>query len=415
MQSGGSKRSLSTKGDIRIGNSSVLPPARSKSYRDAAMQKGGDHGRSLPDVALPGRASSSFDGQHIMTGVPDIKLDVRRDITEYEASAWIPRINQASQLVTTYLRHGADDKRFYVHSPDGYVRVAILAQLPEFRRNNVDAKLLKVITMHAQPGIMMNAGCTKLKAIQGHTLDRFDINQLYEKIESIDHYVHHSLWRGEDAPDQLVFELGHENYMDNWKRMGTFSPSINKRFHTMKAVLGTAQQDFGAANVTICLFISMKALFDIRPSIEMYITQSGRILTRCGLPWTAVTMIWRNNDECSIINKDQVGLLPPPVAPGGPKRVRSRDSRGEAYPMNNSQLPLPDGKVRTKHGGKELNTGFYNMLPRKCYGSPWEQHRQLQMLTGVYLTERCQFDTRLVHGCGRSLNLYRLAKTEIRY
>ena len=74
----------------------------------------------------------------------------------------------------------------------------------------------------------MNAEGAKLKAIQGHTLDRFDINQLYEKITSVEHYVHHPLWRGEDAPDQLVFEINHENYLDNRKRMGTFSPSVNE-------------------------------------------------------------------------------------------------------------------------------------------------------------------------------------------
>ena len=112
--------------NFRIGDGSVLPPARSKSYRDATMQQGGDHGRSLPDVALPGRATSSFDGQPIKTGVPDITLDVRRAITEYESSAWIPRIDQASKVVTTFLRHGSNDKRYNVHSPDGYVRVAIL-------------------------------------------------------------------------------------------------------------------------------------------------------------------------------------------------------------------------------------------------------------------------------------------------
>ena len=97
------------------------------------------------------------------------------------------------KIVTTFLRHGADDKRFNVHSPDGYVRVAILVQLPEFRRNNLDAKPREVIMMHAQPRIMMNAEGTKLKAIQGHTLDRLDIYQLYEKIASIAHYVHHPL------------------------------------------------------------------------------------------------------------------------------------------------------------------------------------------------------------------------------
>ena len=67
--------------------------------------------------------------------------------------------------------------------------MAILVQLPEFKKNNIDAKLLEVIMMHARPRIMMNAEHTKLKAIQGHTLDTLDINQLYEKIISISHYV----------------------------------------------------------------------------------------------------------------------------------------------------------------------------------------------------------------------------------
>ena len=75
-------------------------------------------------------------------------------------------------------------------------------------------------------------------------------------------------------------------------------------------------------------------------------------------------MIRRSNDDGTIIDKDRVGLQPPPAAPRGPPRVSSRDSRGEAYPLNNAQLPFPDGKVRTKRGGQEVNTGFYNMLER---------------------------------------------------
>ena len=176
--------------------------------------------------------------------------------------------------------------------------------------------------------------------------------------------------------------------------MGTLAPSISQKFHIMKVVHGTAKHNFGAANLTICLLISMNTLLDLIPNIEMYITQGGRIVTKCGLPWTAVTMIRRSNGDGTIIDKDRVGLQPPPAAPGGPTRVRSRDSRGEAYPLNNAQLPFPDGKVRTKRGGKELNTGFYNMLERKCSGSAWEQHRQLQMLKGVYKSVRCEYDTR---------------------
>ena len=82
----------------------------------------------------------------------------------------------------------------------------------------------------------------------------------------------------------------------------------------------------------------------------MYITPNGRIVTPNRLPWSAVVMIRRNNDENSIIDKNKVGLRPPPAAPGGPKRVRSRDSRGEPYPLNIARTLMPDGKIRTKSG-----------------------------------------------------------------
>ena len=119
--------------DVRIEDGSVFPPAhaRSKSYRGVAMGKGVDHGRSLPSVALPGQAGSSSDDQRINTGVPDIKIDVHRDITPYESSAWASLIDETSKFVTTYLRHGVPDKRYNVHTQDGYVRAAILVQLPE--------------------------------------------------------------------------------------------------------------------------------------------------------------------------------------------------------------------------------------------------------------------------------------------
>ena len=87
-----------------------------------------------------------------------------------------------------------------------------VVQLPEFKKYNIDAKLLEVIMMHARPRIMMNAEHTKLKAIQGHTLDTLDFNQLYEKIISIAHYYNHPLWQGGVAPDTLVVEISHENY-----------------------------------------------------------------------------------------------------------------------------------------------------------------------------------------------------------
>ena len=103
-------------------------------------------------------------------------------------------------------------------------------------------------------------------------------------------------------------------------------------------------------------------------------------------------MVRRNNDEGTGVSLDP-GRFPPLQAPAGSKRTRSRDSKGGSpYPTNNTDLPLPDGTIRTKHGDKELRTGHFNMLAHKCKGDPWEQHRQLQMLKGVYKTTRCRFE-----------------------
>ena len=164
------------------------------------MHQGADHNRRLPNVVLPGQSSSSSSFQHIKTGVPDITLNTRRDITGYESGAWIPRTDQASKIVTTFLRHGSSDTRFNVYSPDGYVRVAILVQLHGFKKHNIDAKILEVIMMHGRARLMMSADQTKIKAIQAHTLDILDYNKLYEKILSIPFFELHPMWGG-NPPD----------------------------------------------------------------------------------------------------------------------------------------------------------------------------------------------------------------------
>ena len=139
---------------------------------------------------------------------------------------------------------------------------------------------------------------------------------MYEKINTLEEYANHPLWQGENPPDHVVFEISNENHLDHWKRLGSFAPSITKRFHTMKAVRGTARQEFGAKYVVLCVYISVRALFELKPNIEMYITQGGRIVTRCGLPWSAITMIRISNDEGTEVSLDQ-DRFPPPQAPAG--------------------------------------------------------------------------------------------------
>ena len=197
-------------------------------------------------------------------------------------------------------------------------------------------------------------------------MEWFDIDLLYEKINTHEEYVHHSLWEGEDPPDQLVFELSNENHLDQWRRAGTFVPSIAKRFHTSRAVGGTVKQEFGAKNIVLYAYLSVKALFEHSPKIDMYITRGGRIVTKCGTPWSTIAEVRRNDDMGTEVNLNP-WQAPPPSGPAGNKRIRSRDSKGGSPcppGSNYTDLPLPDGKVITKSTKVELRTGHYNMLRR---------------------------------------------------
>ena len=238
--------------DVRIGDGSVLPPARSKSYRDVA--KGGDLNRRLPNVALPGQSSSSNAGLVVQTGAPDIILDTNRDITADERSAWIPRIDQASKAVTNFLRHGAEGWRFNIHSKDGYIKVSMLVQLPLFRQWKIDQHVLEVILMHSRTRIMTNADKTKVRAIQGHTLETLELERLYENITTISLFKNHHLWGG-NTPTMAVVEISNDPALDSWKRLGVFKPSLHKKIHTMKAIVGTDRQNFGSANITLYAYV----------------------------------------------------------------------------------------------------------------------------------------------------------------
>ena len=58
---------------------------------------------------------------------------------------------------------------------------------------------------------------------------------------------------------------------------------------------------------------------------------------------------------------------------------------------NYTELPVPDRKIITKNN-LELKSGHMNMLPRMTKGDPWQQHRQLQMLRGMYKTAMCKHE-----------------------
>ena len=69
----------------------------------------------------------------------------------------------------------------------------------------------------------------------------------------------------------------------------------------MRAVCGTGKQEFGAKNVILYAFLSVKALFEHIPKIDIYITDYGRIVTKCGLPASLVTKVRQNDDMATEI------------------------------------------------------------------------------------------------------------------
>ena len=130
------------------------------------------------------------------------------------------------------------------------------------------------------------------------------------------------------------------------------------RIHsTMKAVCGTGRQEFGSKNVILYAFINVEALFKIIPSIDIYITGYGRIVTKCSIPASLVTKVRKNDDEgTEIVNPMQA---PNPPAPAGPPRVRSRDSKGGSPAprgSNYTDFSLPDRKIIIK-ANEELKSG----------------------------------------------------------
>ena len=160
----------------------------------------------------------------------------------------------------------------------------------------------------------------------------------------------------------------------------------------MKAVCGTGKQEFGPKNIIFYAFINVEELYKNIPRIEIYMTGNGRIVTGRNIPASLVVKV-RRNDAMGTEMKDAM-KVPDPPAPAGAPRVKSRDSQGSSLaPMgsNYTDLPLP-GRTTVTTDGKELKSGHMNMLPHLVQGSPWEQHRELQMAKGVFRSVQCHHE-----------------------
>ena len=99
--------------DVRIGDGSVRDPSKvrsvSRSYKEVASGSGLGPDRRLPSIPLPGQQQPGSSSDHkILTGAPDITLDINRDITPYESqvvdSAHQSSIGGCYRLSPTRLR-----------------------------------------------------------------------------------------------------------------------------------------------------------------------------------------------------------------------------------------------------------------------------------------------------------------------
>ena len=100
-------------------------------------------------------------------------------------------------------------------------------------------------------------------------------------------------------------------------------------------------------------YVRIRDSFEHSPKIDLYITPNGRLVTPRALPWSAVEMIRRSHDG-NIIDKDAITVESTTRTPAA-KRVQSRDSRGQKYPLNYTsdlipRMASPDRTIITKDG-----------------------------------------------------------------
>ena len=189
---------------VRIGDGSVRPPnARSPSYKEVASSSGispAERHRGLPQVNLPGQAGPGST-RPINLNAIDITLDLNRPPDPRDA--WpLSRVEEASRVITAYLRHGGEDKRYDIQGSDGYVRVVVFVQLPAMTKLNIDPYLIELVLKSPNPRIMMSDDGSR--AI--HTMARYVISDFYDEIKTFEEFRNHPRWAGR-VPDHLVLEI----------------------------------------------------------------------------------------------------------------------------------------------------------------------------------------------------------------
>ena len=227
----GNKIPCETK-DGRVVDASVRPPyARLPSYREVASGSGISHterGRNVPQVNLPGQGGPAPATPAVINiNATDIKLDIDRPPGPRDAARPPSRVEEAPRVITTYLRHGSDDTRYKIQGTDGYVRVELFVQLPMVSKNKIDQHVVELVLKIPDPRIVMDDAGSRIRAIQGRSMARYNIAELYTEIKSLEEFRSDPVWAGR-VPDHLVIEISKEVHLTNWARVNTYTRPLDE-------------------------------------------------------------------------------------------------------------------------------------------------------------------------------------------
>ena len=257
-----------------IANASVRAP--SKDIRDYGRREPRREPDSPPAVPDDIRQTPRLREYSINFNAPEVVLrplsEAVQSFVTTESGAiehWtVADINAASRELTRYLRHGAKNPNMNYVLPNGYLSVAIILQLPVFAAKNITKEVIEMVVRLKKPRIMMNERRTQIRAIEGHTLDIFDPELLYEPLASADDFRTNPIWNElEDntgAPDYLILEISQESVLDQWARTGTLVAGSDRRFLVLKPHKGLGEVDTGDRPTILCAYISL-AHKSIRP------------------------------------------------------------------------------------------------------------------------------------------------------
>ena len=205
--------------------------------------------------------------------------------------------------------------------------------------HGIDKQVLELILRRINTRLAMDATGTFVRAIQGHSLLRFNIDELYTEIKALDDFRADPVWRGKEPRDHLVLEISHESMLTNWARVRTLPPTTALRWHTMKAVSGTDKQDYGSKNVVLYVLITVEQVYAHQLKIDLFKIDDGRIVTKCSILASLVRKARRHTPQGTEIYQPM--MVPAvPAAPVGEPRIRSR--RGTPPPMGSNIADHPE-------------------------------------------------------------------------